>query len=183
MKQEFKLNQNGFVIWLYGLSGAGKTTISTLLKEKLSLSGYFSIILDGDNLRSGINKDLMFTLDDRLENIRRVAEIAKLLAQNNVITICSLITPLKDYRALAKGILKGQYFEVYIDCPLEVCEKRDVKGLYKLSREKKIKNFTGIDSAFEPSYNSDLVISTVDTTPQQATQTLYDSVITRLAQL
>lgn len=180
MPKELNLDQLGNVIWLYGLSGAGKTTISLLLKEKLHEAGYLSIILDGDDLRAGLNKDLSFTPEQRIENIRRVAEIAKLLSKNNIITICALITPLKVHRIMARNIIQNNLFEIFITCPLEQCEKRDVKGLYKLSREKKIKDFTGIDSAFEVSDQADLILSTADCSAIEATQILYNFVLSKL---
>ncbi|SDT31648.1 adenylylsulfate kinase [Mucilaginibacter mallensis] len=174
MGKEANIDKNGGVIWLYGISGAGKTTISKLLKEQLSQAGYLSIILDGDELRSGINNDLSFTQADRSENIRRVAEMAKLLAKNNILVICALITPLQEHRALARKIINENFYEIFINCPLEVCESRDVKGLYKLSRAKKIENFTGIDSGFEYANHADLVLLTADSTPQASMQILYD---------
>lgn len=170
------LNQEGMVIWLLGLSGAGKSTIAGLLKDKLSEKGFFSVILDGDNIRAGLNKDLSFTEEDRLENVRRVAEIANLLSGNKVITICSLITPLQEYRNLAKQIIQEQYFEVFVDCPLRVCEQRDVKGLYKKARENKIKNFTGIGSQFMPSTQSDLVLQTSKCTAEECVNILYQEI-------
>jgi adenylylsulfate kinase len=180
MGKEVTMDKTGGVIWLYGISGAGKTTISGLLKEKLTQAGYLAIILDGDELRSGINNDLSFTQQDRSENIRRVAEMAKLLAKNNILVICALITPLQEHRALARKIINENFYEIFINCPLEVCESRDVKGLYKLSREKKIKNFTGIDSGFEYANDADLVLLTADSTPQTSTQILYDFLLTQL---
>ena len=113
-------DQNSLVIWLFGLSGSGKTTISNLLSEQLKAEGYFSVALDGDALREGINKDLGFSEQDRTENIRRAAEIAKLMLNNNIITICSFITPLQAQRALAAEIIGDRYFEVFIDCPLNI---------------------------------------------------------------
>jgi adenylylsulfate kinase len=179
MAKGFNIDKTGGVIWLYGISGAGKTTISGLLKKKLTQAGHLAIILDGDELRSGINNDLSFTQQDRSENIRRVAEMAKLLAKNNILVICALITPLQEHRALARRIINENIYEIFINCPLEVCESRDVKGLYKLSREKKIKNFTGIDSGFEYANDADLVLLTADSTPQTSTQMLYDFLLTR----
>jgi adenylylsulfate kinase len=179
MAKGFNIDKTGSVIWLYGISGAGKTTISGLLKKKLTQAGHLAIILDGDELRSGINNDLSFTQQDRSENIRRVAEMAKLLAKNNILVICALITPLQEHRALARRIINENIYEIFINCPLEVCESRDVKGLYKLSREKKIKNFTGIDSGFEYANDADLVLLTADSTPQTSTQMLYDFLLTR----
>ncbi|WP_437920352.1 adenylyl-sulfate kinase [Sphingobacterium sp. LRF_L2] len=148
------------VIWLYGLSGAGKTTIATALKIDLEKLGIKVVMLDGDLLRAGLNKDLGFTANDREENIRRVAEIAKLLAENAILCICSLITPLETHRTIAQDILGDLLIQVFVDCPLAECEKRDVKGLYARARTNEIKNFTGITAPFEPPKNPDLTVDT-----------------------
>ena len=166
-------DQKGMVVWLYGLSGAGKTTISLLLKQKLEGDGLLAICLDGDELRSGINKDLGFTENDREENIRRAAEIARLMLQNNIITICSFITPLQKYRALAASIIGEHYAEVFIECPLDVCQARDVKGLYKKARANQIAHFTGISSGFEIPADPKLIIHTAAESPEQSTEKVY----------
>jgi adenylylsulfate kinase len=170
------LSHNGIVIWLLGLSGSGKSTIANLLKEKLSTQGYASVILDGDNLRTGISHNLSFSDDDRSENIRRAAEIAKILHQNNIITICSLITPLGKHRDLAHSIIGDPYFEVFVDCPLEVCEKRDVKGLYKKARTKNLSDFTGISSRFEAPLFSHLTLLTNTQAPEESCELLYSAI-------
>ncbi|MFD1629180.1 adenylyl-sulfate kinase [Pseudopedobacter beijingensis] len=171
------LNQKGIVVWLLGLSGAGKSTISLLLEERLRSNGFFSVLLDGDKLRSGMNQDLSFSRTDRSENIRRTAEVAKILADHNVVVICSLITPLQEHRNIANRILTQDYFEVYVDCPLNICEQRDVKGLYKKARNKEIPNFTGISSAFEPVIKPSLVLSTSVQTPDESTRLLYHAIL------
>ncbi len=159
--KEKLLNQRSLVIWLVGLSGSGKSTMARGLENELHKLGYLTQILDGDNLRSGINNNLAFTEGDRKENIRRAAEVSKLFANCGVITICSLISPTNEVRAMAKTIIGiDKYYEVFISCPIEVCESRDIKGLYKKARQGEIKNFTGIDSPFEEPVNSDLVIET-----------------------
>lgn len=165
------------VVWLYGLSGAGKTTISLLLKQKLENDGLFVICLDGDELRSGINKDLTFTENDREENIRRAAEIARLMLLNNIITICSFITPLQKHRALAAGIIGESYAEIFIECPLDVCQTRDVKGLYKKAQANKITHFTGISSEFETPANPELIIHTVSETPVECMEKVYRYIV------
>ena len=114
-EQKNLLSQKGLVIWLLGLSGAGKSTVANLMKEKLSAQGFFSVVLDGDELRAGINQNLSYSSEDRAENVRRAAEIAKILVGNNIITICSFITPLAEHRALASGIIGEHYFEVFIN--------------------------------------------------------------------
>jgi len=166
-------DQKGMVVWLYGLSGAGKTTISSLLKQKLESYGLFVVCLDGDELRSGINKDLTFTENDREENIRRAAEIARLMLQNNIITICSFITPLQKYRTLAAGIIGEPFTKVFIECPLDVCQARDVKGLYKKARANQITHFTGISSGFEIPANPELIIHTAAETPTESMEKIY----------
>jgi adenylylsulfate kinase/bifunctional enzyme CysN/CysC len=155
------------VIWLFGLSGAGKTTISLNLQQQIQTPDNQVVLLDGDLLRKGINQDLSFSNDDRLENIRRVAEIAKLLSQNNVTCICSLITPLDIHRKLAKKIIGDDLLMVFVDCPLAECEKRDVKGLYKKARKNIIPKFTGISAPFEVPTDMDMKIDTLDKSPDE----------------
>lgn len=168
--------QNGLVIWLFGLSGSGKTTISNLLSEKLKAEGYFSVALDGDALREGINKDLGFSEQDRTENIRRAAEIAKLMLNNNIITICSFITPLQAQRTLAAEIIGERYFEVFIDCPLNICQARDVKGLYRDASQNLIPNFTGVSAKFEPSAQANLVIKTDTESAVESMECLFNEI-------
>jgi len=147
--KEALLHQKGIVLWFVGLSGSGKSTIAKALERELHQAGKLTMLLDGDNLRTGINNNLGFSEADRKENIRRAAEVAKLFASNGIITICSLISPTEEIRHMAKEIVGNDYFEVFINCPLEICEQRDVKGLYQKARKGEIKNFTGIDSPFE----------------------------------
>lgn len=168
------------VIWLMGLSGAGKSTISNLFEEQLNESGFFSIKLDGDEMRKGLNHNLGFSMDDRAENIRRAAETAKIIALNGVIVTCSFITPLNAHREIARTILGDMYFEVFIDCPLDVCEQRDVKGLYEQAHNNTLKNFTGISSAFERPTDSDLILYTDNFTAKQCCDQLHNAVKTRI---
>lgn len=172
--------QKGIVVWLFGLSGSGKTTLSTLLKEKLESEGFFTITLDGDVLREGINKDLGFSESDRAENIRRAAEIAKLMLKKDIITICSFITPLEQHRALAAEIVGERYFEVFLDCPLSICQERDVKGLYKNAGLNLIKNFTGVSAKFEPAVDTDLIIRTNTESPSQSMERLFSEIIRKI---
>lgn len=158
--KEKLLKQRSVVVWLVGLSGSGKSTLARGLENALHNQGYLTQLLDGDNLRSGINKNLGFSEEDRVENIRRAAEVSKLFAHCGVISICSLISPTEEIRQMARKIIGNKYFEVFVNCPIEVCESRDVKGLYRKARAGEIKNFTGIDSPFEPPARPDIEIKT-----------------------
>lgn len=170
LRQKFKLtrtdrnlqnNHQSFVIWFTGLSGSGKSTLANELELHLNPRGIKTYVLDGDNLRLGINSDLDFTLSGRSENIRRVSEIAKMMVDAGIIVVTSFISPLENDRTLAKTIIgREDFIEVYVSCPLSVCEKRDVKGLYAKVRKGEIKNFTGIDSPYEKPVTPDLVIDT-----------------------
>ena len=142
--------QKPFVLWFTGLSGSGKSTIADELEKKLHQLGKHTILLDGDNVRHGLNKDLGFTDQDRVENIRRIAEVSKLMVSSGLITIVSFISPFQSERVMARNLLdEGEFIEIYIDTPIELCEARDPKGLYKKARAGKLKNFTGIDSEYE----------------------------------
>jgi len=148
--KEIYLKQRAKVIWFTGLSGSGKTTLASALEKRLFELNYFCQILDGDNVRSGINKNLRFTEEDRLENIRRIAEVSKLFMNCGIILICAFISPTNEMRQMAKEIIgDDDFLVVFVDTPLEVCEQRDPKGLYKKARAGEIRNFTGISSPFE----------------------------------
>ncbi|XP_051181268.1 adenylyl-sulfate kinase 3 [Lolium perenne] len=153
------LNQKGCVVWITGLSGSGKSTLACALSRELYSRGHLSYILDGDNLRHGLNRDLSFEAKDRAENIRRVGEVAKLFADAGLICIASLISPYRSDRSGCRSLLQNSSFiEVFLNVPLEVCEARDPKGLYKLARAGKIKGFTGIDDPYEPPSDCEIVI-------------------------
>lgn len=159
--KEKLLNQNSRVIWMTGLSGAGKTTIAQHLELALNNRGYLTQVLDGDNIRSGINNNLGFSEEDRYENIRRIAEVSKLLMNSGIICINSFISPTNDIRKMAKQIIgRENFIEVFIDAPLDVCEQRDTKGLYKKARKGEIKNFTGIDAPFDKPADANIVLHT-----------------------
>ena len=148
--KEVFLKQRAKVIWFTGLSGSGKTTLASMLEKKLFELHYFCQILDGDNVRSGINKNLQFTEEDRNENIRRIAEVSKLFMNCGIILLCAFISPTNKMRQMAKEIIgEEDFLEIFVDTPLEVCEQRDPKGLYKKARAGEIKNFTGISAPFE----------------------------------
>ncbi|EMS64302.1 Adenylyl-sulfate kinase, chloroplastic [Triticum urartu] len=153
------LNQKGCVVWITGLSGSGKSTLACALSRELHSRGHLTYILDGDNLRHGLNRDLCFEAKDRAENIRRVGEVAKLFADAGLICIASLISPYRSERSACRKLLHNSTFiEVFLNVPLEVCEARDPKGLYKLARAGKIKGFTGIDDPYEPPSDCEIVI-------------------------
>ncbi|THG06731.1 adenylyl-sulfate kinase 3-like [Camellia sinensis] len=153
------LQQKGSVIWITGLSGSGKSTLACALSRCLHSRGKLTYILDGDNVRHGLNRDLSFKAEDRAENIRRTGEVAKLFADAGVICIASLISPYRRDRDACRALLPdGEFIEVFMDMPLPVCEARDPKGLYKLARAGKIKGFTGIDDPYEPPFNAEIVL-------------------------
>ena len=157
-------NQKPCVLWLTGLSGSGKSTIANELEKELYRLGHRTYVLDGDNVRHGLNKDLGFTQEDRVENIRRVAEVAKLMVDAGLIVICTLISPYRADREMARALFQeGEFFEVFVDTPLEVCEARDPKGLYKKARSGELKNFTGIDQQYENPKAPELRISAENT--------------------
>ncbi|MEN8122162.1 MAG: adenylyl-sulfate kinase, partial [Bacteroidota bacterium] len=159
--KEKLLKQKAKVIWLTGLSGSGKTTLGAALEKELYKKGFLTQILDGDNIRSGINKNLKFTEEDRLENIRRISEVTKLFVNCGVITINCFITPTESIRQIARDIIgEKNIIEVFVNTPLEVCEERDTKGLYKKARSGELKNFTGISSPFEIPTHADIDINT-----------------------
>ncbi|MBT6997069.1 MAG: adenylyl-sulfate kinase [Prolixibacteraceae bacterium] len=173
--KEIYLKQQAKVIWFTGLSGSGKTTLASLLEKKLFELNYFCQILDGDNVRSGINKNLKFTEVDRLENIRRIAEVSKLFMNCGIILICAFISPTNEMRHLARKIVgDDDFLEIFVNTPLQVCEQRDPKGLYKKARTGEIKNFTGISSPFEEPDNAFLEVKNTD---PDLEKTIHDMLI------
>jgi len=157
--KEIYMKQKAKVTWFTGLSGSGKTTLASMLERRLFELNYFCQILDGDNVRSGINRNLKFTEKDRMENIRRIAEVSKLFMNCGIILICAFISPTKEMRNMAKEIIgEDDFLEIFVNTPIEVCEQRDPKGLYKRARAGEIINFTGISAPFEVPENPFLVI-------------------------
>ena len=180
-EKETLLNQKSMVIWMAGLSGSGKSTLAKSVEHNLHEQSYLTQLLDGDNLRTGINNNLGFSEADRIENIRRAAEVSKLFAECGIITICSLISPTIMIREMAKEIIgTDNYFEVFVNCPLEICEQRDVKGLYAKARNGEIKQFTGIDSPFENPEKPDLELLTDLESLEQCQRRLLESILKRI---
>ena len=174
-EREQRIGQRSKVVWLTGLSGSGKSTIAQHLEQLLFREGYFAQVLDGDNIRSGINNNLGFSVEDRAENIRRIAEVAKLYLHSGIITLASFISPTKAIREMAKNIVGPEDFiEIYVNAPLEVCEQRDVKGLYVKARKGEIKGFTGIDSPYEAPEAPALEVRTDKLSLEEATQGIYE---------
>jgi bifunctional enzyme CysN/CysC len=156
------------VLWFTGLSGSGKSTIANLVERRLHAEGVHTYLLDGDNVRHGLNRDLGFTDADRVENIRRVAEVAKLFADSGLIVIVAFISPFRAERQTAKELLpEGEFFEIFVDTPIEICKQRDPKGLYARAERGEIKNFTGIDSPYEPPVDPDIHLETAGAEPSE----------------
>ena len=177
-ERESFLSQNSGVYWLTGLSGSGKSTIAKGVERKLFNAGFFVQVLDGDNIRTGISNNLTFSVEDRQENIRRIAEVAKLYVESGIVTLCSFISPTIEIRSQAKEIIGQKDFtEVYVETSLELCEERDVKGLYKKARKGLIKGFTGIDSPYEPPVDADMVIPTASQSVEESVDTLCHYII------
>ena len=173
-RSEFN-SQKPCVVWFTGLSGSGKSTIANILEQKLHTIGKRTYLLDGDNVRHGLNKDLGFTDADRVENIRRVAEVSKLMVDAGLITLVSFISPFKSERQMARDLLSAdEFFEIFINTPLEECEKRDPKGLYKKARAGELKNFTGIDSLYEEPENPDLILDTASSNAEELTDQIIN---------
>ena len=163
--------QTACVLWLTGLSGAGKSTIANRIEKKLTAEGHHTYLLDGDNVRHGLNKDLGFTAQDRVENIRRVAEVAKLMVDAGLIVLVSFISPFRAERRMARSLFEpGEFFEVFVDTPLAEAERRDVKGLYRKARRGELKNFTGIDSPYETPEHAEIHIDTTAMSASQAAE-------------
>ena len=175
--KEELLKQKATCLWLTGLSGSGKTTIAKGLEKKLHAEGFMTQLLDGDNVRTGLCKNLSFSIEDRQENIRRIAELNKLFLDAGVITISCFVSPTIEIREIAKSIIGSDFQEVFINTPLEVCESRDVKGLYAKARKGEIKNFTGIDSPFEAPLNPNVELKTAYQSIEVTVEDLYSQII------
>lgn len=177
-EKEQLLNQTAKVIWMTGLSGSGKSTIAIALEKELVQKGFLTQVLDGDNIRTGINNNLGFSDADRTENIRRIAEVSKLFVNCGVITINCFVSPTNAIRNAAKEIIgKEDFVEVFIDTPIEICEQRDVKGLYKKARAGEIKDFTGINAPFEAPENAAIVVKTANKTVEESVNTILEQIL------
>jgi len=180
--KEQLLNQRATVIWMTGLSGSGKTTIAKALERKLHADGYLCQLLDGDNIRAGICNNLSFSADDRSENIRRISEVSKLFVDSGIICINCFVSPSIAVRAMAKEIIgEEDFIEVFVNTPIEVCESRDVKGLYAKARAGEIKNFTGISAPFEAPETPSLDLRTENLSVEETADTLYRFVKTKIS--
>jgi adenylylsulfate kinase len=179
-----RIQRNGYrpyLIWFTGLSGSGKSTLASALEHKLFGEGYQTYILDGDNVRTGLNRDLDFTDSSRKENIRRISEVSALFLDAGVMVLTAFISPFKEDREQARAIVgTDRFIEVFVDTPIEICEQRDVKGLYKKAREGKIPNFTGIDSPFQSPASPDIHIKTENQSIEDSLAILSESVIQKI---
>lgn len=179
--KEELLKQHGLMIWFTGLSGSGKSTIAIALEREFQQRGLLCRILDGDNIRSGINNNLGFSAEDRVENIRRIAEVGKLFVDTGIITLAAFISPNNEIREMAAGIIgKEDFLEIYVSTPLEECERRDVKGLYAKARRGEIKNFTGISAPFEAPTHPALSLDTSKLSLKESVDQLLDLILPKV---
>ena len=167
-------------LWFTGLSGSGKSTVANVVEQELHNMGLYTYILDGDNIRKGLNSDLNFTEQSRIENIRRIGEVAKLMIDAGIIVLAAFVSPFIKDRQLLRNLMDGSFVEIFVDAPLEVCEQRDVKGLYKKARAGEISNFTGISSPFERPLHPDVHIHTDSETLEESVQAVLDVVLPKI---
>lgn len=180
VEKEKLLNQKGLVIWMTGLSGSGKSTIAIGLEKKLHEHGILTQVLDGDNVRTGFNNNLGFSEEDRIENIRRIAEVSKLFLNCGIVCINCFVSPTREIRTQAKRIIGDDFVEVFVNTPIEECEKRDVKGLYKKARAGEIKDFTGIHTPFEAPTNPDIEIKTIGKRVDESVNELLNHILPKI---
>jgi len=174
-KRETLLDQKGVCLWFTGLSGSGKSTLARSVEQALYELGHLTYVLDGDNIRHGLNGDLGFSDEDRKENIRRIGEVGRLFVDAGLITLSAFISPFREDRLAVRNLLEqGQFIEVYVDCPLKVCEQRDVKGLYAKARKNEIADFTGISSPYEAPDKPEIVVNTGEQSLEQSTLIIID---------
>lgn len=176
--REKLLNQKGCVIWFTGLSGSGKSTLANAVEQVLHQQNHHTYVLDGDNVRHGLNKNLGFSPEDREENIRRIGEVAKLFADAGTIVMTAFISPYRIDRDMARGLVaKGRFVEVFVECPVEVCEERDTKGLYKKARAGEIKEFTGISAPYESPLNAEITVDTAALSLEECVEAVVASLV------
>ncbi len=174
-KRETLLDQKGVCLWFTGLSGSGKSTLARSVEQALYELGHLTYVLDGDNIRHGLNGDLGFSDEDRKENIRRIGEVGRLFVDAGLITLSAFISPFREDRLAVRNLLEqGQFIEVYVDCSLEICEQRDVKGLYAKARKNEIADFTGISSPYEAPDKPEIVVNTGEQSLEQSTLIIID---------
>ena len=172
--------QRPAIVWFTGLSGAGKSTVANIVEQRLHARGHHTTLLDGDNVRHGLNRDLGFTEADRVENIRRVGEVAKLMVESGLIVLCSFISPYRAERDMVRGLVEpGEFMEVFVDTPIEDCMARDPKGLYAKARAGALKNFTGVDAPYEPPENPEVHLLTIGRSPEQLADDVLDALLSR----
>ncbi|MBQ2959477.1 MAG: adenylyl-sulfate kinase [Alistipes sp.] len=180
-EKEQQLRQRGLTVWFTGLSGSGKSTIAVALERRLSQQGIFSRILDGDNIRTGINRGLGFSEEERRENIRRIAEVSKLFTETGIVTLSAFVSPTNELREMAREIIgKEDFVEIFVATPLEECERRDIKGLYAKARRGEIKDFTGITSPFEAPESPALAIDTTNLSVEEAVERVLEIIIPKI---
>ena len=167
-------------VWFTGLSGSGKSTLASHLEEELFKKGYKTYVLDGDNVRNGLSKDLTFTEKDRDENLRRIAEVAKLMCDAGIIVIAAFVSPFIHERQMLRNIIGDLYNEVFVDTPLEICEQRDIKGLYKKARRGEIANFTGIGSPYEPPLTAEIRVETKNLSINQSVSLVLENILPKI---
>jgi len=189
IEHAFKINRaereraNGhkaICLWFTGLSGAGKSTIANLVEQQLFERGVKTFILDGDNVRSGLNKGLTFSIHDRDENLRRIGEVSKLMCDAGLVVLATFISPLIRERQMLRELLGASFYEIFVDAPVEVCEQRDAKGLYKKARAGQISNFTGINSPFEPPISPEIHLVTTILSPDEAVNKILEQVLPKI---
>jgi len=169
------------IVWFTGLSGSGKSTLASYVEELLFKDAVQTYILDGDNIRSGLNSDLSFSPEDRGENIRRIGEVAKLFVDAGVVVLTAFVSPYENNREFVRGLVEeGEFIEVFVDCPLEVCEERDPKGLYQKARSGEISNFTGVSAPFEPPQNPELTVNTAEEELTSLGENVYTYIQSRI---
>jgi len=180
LQRERKNGYHSACLWFTGLSGSGKSTVANTVEQHLYSLGFNTYTLDGDNIRKGLNKDLNFSEEGRIENIRRIGEVAKLMCDAGLVVLAAFVSPFKKDRQLLRELMQERFIEIFVDAPLEVCEQRDVKGLYKKARNGEISNFTGISSPFEMPQNPDVHIQTDKFTIEESARQVVDNILPKL---